>query len=152
MSRKRLTGALIIVLATLAGAFRDYLFVNLNYQIDALANHRRISYAHSDFRAAVAGLDAYTLTIVKWASAALFILAMLGAAILLSRVLFGDQRYRKPIVIATMTIAAVSLACHAMTAWSPAFEGVSIALSHAIQYPVPLLFIYAASLAPPARS
>ena len=151
MSRNRLIGALIILLATMVGAFRDFLFVNLNYQIDALANHRRISYAHSDFRAAVAGLDADTLTIMKWASAAGFILLMLGAAVLLSRVLFGDQRYRLPIIIATLTIAAVSLACHVASAWSPAFEGISIALSHAIQYPVPLLFIYAASLARPTH-
>lgn len=151
MSRNRLIGALIILLATLVGAFRDYLFVNLNYQIDALANHRRISYAHSDFRAAVAGLDAHTLTIVKWASAAGFILVMLGAAILLSRLLFGDQRYRFPIIVATITIAAVSLACHFMASWWPAFEGISIALSHAIQYPVPLLFIFAASLARPVH-
>ncbi len=151
MSRNRLIGARIIFAATLLGAFRDYLFVNLNYQIDALANHRKVSYAHSDFRAAVAGLDADALTVVKWGSAALFILVMLLAAILLSRVLIGDQRYRRPIVIATLAVAAVSLACHFMSAWSPALEGLSIALSHAIQYPVPLLFIYAASLARPAH-
>lgn len=151
MSRNRLIGALIILLAALVGAFRDYLFVNLNYQIDALVNHRKVSYAHSDFRAAVAGLDADALTIMKWGSAALFILVMLLAAILLSRVLFGDQRYRVPIVIATMTVAAVSLGCHVISAWWPALEGLSIALSHAVQYPVPLLFIYAASLARPAH-
>jgi len=135
----------IVALATALGAVREFLFVNLNYQIDSYAQGRTLSYAHSAFQKVVAGSGLDQLILLKWGLAALFVVLMLAAGIALSRVLFGDHRYRKPIVLGTLAIAVIALAFHGLAAWMPALEGVSIALSHALQYPVPLLFIYAAS-------
>ncbi|MEO8590087.1 MAG: hypothetical protein ABI432_11995 [Flavobacteriales bacterium] len=151
MRKRTVLGSVIIIAAVALGAVRDFLFVNLNYQIDAVEHRSPISYAHSLFRAAVAGLDLNALNVMKWGLAMLYILLMLTAGIALSRVLFGDHRYRRPLVIGTAAIALISLALHRLAVWNPALEGVSIALSHAIQYPVPLLFICAASWSRPAQ-
>lgn len=145
MSRRNGLSALIIALAVVLGALREFLFVNLNYQIDFLRHERPFSYAHSRFQAAVAGISHETLAALKWWLAALFIVLMLIAGITLARVLFGDHRYRLTIIIGTAAIAALALLCHALAVTLPALEGVSIALSHTIQYPVPLLFIHAGS-------
>lgn len=145
MRRRVALSILIIALAVALGALREFLFVNLNYQIDFLAYDRPFSYAHSNFQAAVSGLSSGTLANMKWGLAALFIVLMLIAGIALARVLFGDHRYRHAILVGTAVTALAALLCHGLASRMPALEGVSIALSHAIQYPVPLLFIYAAS-------
>ena len=147
MSQRNVLSVLIIALAVALGALREFLFINLNYHIDFLQHERPYSYAHSSFQAAVSGLSAETLSTLKWCLAGLFIGLMLLAGITLARVLFGDHRYRLPITFGTLVIALLALLCHGLAAGVPAMEGVSIALSHAIQYPVPLLFIYAASWA-----
>lgn len=145
MSRTNALGLLIVCVAVVLGAWREFLFVNLNYQIDFLQHERPFSYAHSRFQAAVAGMPHETLSALKWGLAGVFILLMLVAGIALARVLFGDHRYRMPITLGMLVIALLALLCHVLSGAVPALEGVSIALSHAIQYPVPLLFIYAGS-------
>ena len=139
-------GLLLLLVAILLGAAREFLFINLNYVIDFVANHREVSYAHSAFRALVNGWSLSSLVLLKWLLALVFIAVMLGLSIAMARVLFGDHRYRKIILIGFIAIGALALVFHLAAAGSPAWEGVSVKLLHALQYPVVLLFIWAAAL------
>ncbi|MGV3636651.1 MAG: hypothetical protein ACO1NQ_03290, partial [Flavobacteriales bacterium] len=113
--------------------------------IDHLANHRPYSYAHSSFTAAVQGLDLGQLVQLKWGLAALFVGVMLGLTVLMARLLFGDHRYRRVLVLGTGGLGALALVLHGLGRWHPAFDLVSVKLLHLLQYPAILLFLWAAS-------
>lgn len=138
--------ALVLILAVMLGAVREFFFLNLNYAIDHLANHRAYSYAHSAFQAMVEGMTLQQLVLVKWVSAGLFILAMLGITIRMARLLFYDHRYRSPIILLTVLIAVLALLLHFAGSWHPAFDLVSVKLLHLLQYPGILLFLWIASM------
>ena len=145
-------GLLLLLVATLLRAAREFLFINLNYMIDLEANHREVSYAHSAFRALVDGWSLSSLIMLKWGLAVLFIALMLALSIAMSRVLFGDHRYRRTIMFGFVAFGGLALLLHAAGANSPAWEGVSVKLLHALQYPVVLLFIWAAALLKPKNT
>lgn len=135
---------LIVAAAVGFGALREFLFLNLNYQLDAVARQRPISYAHSMFQGWVEGWDLDALLRLKWLLAMAFIVLMALAAVLLARVLFGDHRHRTAIVVGFALSSLVALALHALGTLHPAFPLVAIKVLHALQYPVVLLFIWAA--------
>ena len=139
--------ALVIILGAgvLLGALREFVFINLNYQIDFLRNHRLVSYAHSAFRRQVDGWDLGGLMRLKWVLACAFVLVMLGLCVALARLLFGDHRYTRPILIGFAGVGGLALLLHFLTPAVPAFNGVSVKLLHLLQYPVVLFFIWAAS-------
>jgi len=145
-------GLVLLLVAILLGAAREFLFINLNYVIDFAANHREVSYAHSAFRAVVDGWSLTSLVMLKWCLAIVFIALMLALSITMARVLFGDHWYRRTIMIGFIAIGALALLLHAAAARSPAWEGVSVKLLHALQYPVVLLFIWAAALLRPKNT
>lgn len=137
--------ALIIVAAAVAlGALREFLFLNLNYQLDAVARQRTISYAHSMFQAWVEGWDLDALLRLKWVLAIAFITLMATASVLLARVLFGDHRHRRNLLLGFALASLLALALHALGAVHPAFPLVALKVLHALQYPVVLLFLWAA--------
>ncbi len=149
----RRTGIVVIfAVAVLLGALREFLFLNLNYQLDFLANHRRVSYAHSLFRGWVAGMDHGQLLVLKWALALLFVLAMLVLAILLARLLFGDHRYRKAIITGFGAIGGTALLLYLVAPGRTVPGAIAVKLLHTLQYPVVLFFIWAGSLLRPGRS
>jgi len=147
---KRSAGIFAILIgAVVLGALREFLFLNLNYEIDHVENHRAVSYAHSMFRAAVDGFSLRTLLGLKWALAVFFIGLTLGLSILLARILFGDQRYRNLLVIGFLVIGAIAFLLHACASIHPAFELVSVKLLHMLQFPIVLFFLWAAALLQP---
>lgn len=144
---KRSAGIFAILIgAVVLGALREFLFLNLNYEIDHMENHRAVSYAHSMFRAAVDGFSLRTLLGLKWALAVFFIGLTLGLSILLARILFGDQRYRNLLVIGFLVIGAIAFLLHACASIHPAFDLVSVKLLHMLQFPIVLFFLWAAAL------
>ena len=136
---------LILVIAIVLGAIREFLFLNLNYAIDHLANHRTVSYAHSAFRAAVDGWSLDSLHRLKWVFSAAFIGANLLLSIGLARILFGDHRYRRVVLLAFVGIGAVALLLNGFASSLPGLGHVAVKLLHVLQYPVLLFFIWAAA-------
>ncbi|WKZ66651.1 MAG: hypothetical protein QY325_01710 [Flavobacteriales bacterium] len=145
MNRRDALSALWLALAVAAGAAREFFFVNLNYQLDYLVNRRDRNYAHSRFRRWAEGLDAGDLTAWKWLLAAAFVALTAALTVALARTRFGDHRYRTRILGAFAALAAFALACHLGAQAAPALRPVSIAVLHALQYPVPLLVVWALS-------
>ncbi|HQX98643.1 MAG TPA: hypothetical protein PLV08_02620 [Flavobacteriales bacterium] len=144
MSRKVLIGG-IVVIAIVLGALREFLFLNLNYAIDHLANHRTVSYAHSAFRAAIDGWSLGGLRSLKWIFSAFFIGTNLLLALGLSRILFGDHRYRKLLILAFLGIAAFAFVLNMLGRNIPGLGDVAVKLLHVLQYPVMLFFLWAAT-------
>jgi hypothetical protein len=141
----------LFALGVLLGALREFLFLNLNYQIDFAAHKRQVSYAHSMFRGWVEGMDLGALLLLKWVLALCFVAAMLLLALALARLLFGDHRYRPAILIAFGAIGGLALVLHLLGGHLPQARPMSVKLLHTLQYPVLLFFIWAASFLGRAR-
>jgi hypothetical protein len=144
MTRRSAALAFVVVLAIIAGALREFIFINLNYQLDFLANHRAVSYAHSMFQGWVRGMGLGQLVVLKWVMAALFTGLMLGLGLLLSRLLFGHHRNTLPLIVAYVAIGLLALFFHALSAGDDGWHVISVKLLHALQYPVVLVFIWGA--------
>ena len=129
----------LLLVGVLLGAAREFLFLNLNYQIDHKAHGRPFSYAHSLFQAWTAGMDLASLVRLKWVLAMVFIAAMWSLATIMARVMVGDHRYLR--LIAALFLSAAGLALVLHLTGMPALEAVSIKLLHALQYPVVLLVV-----------
>lgn len=136
---------LLVLFSIMLGGVREFIFVNLNYEIDHLANHRAFSYAHSAFSAAVKGWDLDGLVRLKWSFSGVFILLHLAVSVALGRVLFGDHRLRKPLLVGTTALCIAALVFFAANALHPAFGALAVKLLHMLQYPVALLFLLIAS-------
>jgi|JI10StandDraft_1071094.scaffolds.fasta_scaffold1082947_2 hypothetical protein len=145
MSRRNAGIGAILAVAILLGAAREFLFLNLNYAIDHLANQRTVSYAHSAFRAAVRELSLNDLVRLKWALTAVFIGIHLLLSILLARIVFGDHRYRNSLVIGFIALGLCAGLLKFASSGIPAMGDVAVKLLHVLQYPVILFFIWAAS-------
>lgn len=138
--------AVVLVSAILLGAVREFFFINLNYAIDHLQHHRAYSYAHTAFSAAVHGWSLKQLVVLKWAAGMVFTGAMLVLTIAMARVLFGDHRYRKALVVLTISIGSLAFVLHLGGSVHHAFDLVSVKLLHMLQYPGILLFLWVASM------
>jgi len=143
MAGRRVVIFSILICGILLGAAREFMFLNLNYQIDFVANNRANNYAHSLFQNWVIGASLFKLLFIKWVLAFAFAGSMCALSILLLHKLFGDHRYSKFVVIGFLIMGLIAIAFHFLSASVPAFEGVSIKLLHLIQYPVLLFFIWA---------
>lgn len=146
MSARRGLVLLLVLAGVALGALREFLFLNLNYQLDHVARHTAFSYAHSLFQGWVGGLDLRGLLVLKWGLACAFIAAMCGLTIGLARLCFGSYRHARAVLLATIAFAALALALHGLAHWVPALERVSVQVLHMLQYPVPLLFVLAVAL------
>ncbi|MBL7939128.1 MAG: hypothetical protein JNL43_07205 [Flavobacteriales bacterium] len=146
MTTRRTALTLLLLVAVATGAGREFVFLNLNYSIDHLANHRDVSYAHSVFRAAVEGCSLRALLTLKWAMALLFIGLMLGFSVLTARWLFGDHRYRSAITLGFLAVGFLALVMNLGAGFHPALGSISVKLLHLLQYPVILFFLWAAAL------
>jgi hypothetical protein len=152
MTRRRIGILLILAIAVALGAVRDFLLVNLNYQIDFVEHHRTVSYAHSLFRGWTEGLGLGALVRLKWALAVAMSASMLVLCIGMARLVFGDHRYRTALVIGFTSVGALALVLQALSAQLPPLYGVSVKLLHLLQYPVVLFLLWAAALLPGRRS
>lgn len=145
MSRRTLVILFCAAASLGLGALREFLFLNLNYQIDHVARHTPFSYAHSAFRAWVDGWPLGRLVLLKWVLAAAFMGAMLVLSLWLARVLFAPRRIDRTILLVFGVIAVSALVLHGLAHWWPPVETVSVKLLHLLQYPVVLFFLWAAS-------
>lgn len=136
---------LIISAGVAVGAVRDFLTVNLNYQLQAVSQGWTISYAHSLFQGWVDGWDVPALLRLKWALAIVFVSLMAAGAVLLARILWGDHRYRRPILLAFAVLALLALLLHLLAALHPGFGLVGVKVLHSLQYPMVLVLLWAAS-------
>lgn len=145
MSRRTAGMLVILAIAVLLGALREFLFINLNYQIDFLGHQREYSYAHSKFQVFVQGMELKDLVLFKWSLAGLYVLVMLLLGILLSRLLYGDHRHARSLVIGYTALALLALLFHAISNGADGWYNISVKLLHALQYPIILVFIWAGS-------
>src|SRR5690606_13036904 len=113
---------------------------------DFLAHERSVSYAHSKFRAVVQGMDLTDLLLAKWMLSIGFAAVMLVLAIVLARLLFGDGRYDRLLVIGYVLIGTGALVAHLLAGEHGGFRAIAVKLLHALQYPVVLLFIWAGAM------
>lgn len=142
---RRTETALVLTAAVVYGSWREFAFINLNYQIDHVAHHTPFSYAHSMVQGWTRGMDVQTLLAIKWGLAFLSMAVMAGLCVVLARILFGTWRHLRYILLGFGGFALLSLAMHFLARWAPPFELVSVRLSHMLQYPVPLLFLLIAA-------
>jgi len=146
MNHRRVLIGMTLLIAVVAGAAREFLFINLNYEIDRVQHHRDVFYAHSLFRSWVHGFDLRGLLALKWAFALAFIGLMLALSVVLARTLFGGTRYRKAIIIGFLAIGLLAFGLHLLSGHLPPLEGISTKLLHLLQYPVFLFFLWASAL------
>lgn len=145
----RRTQLVLLMLAAVAlGAAREFLFLNLNYQIDAVANHRAVSFAHSIFRSWTAGWGLDALLRLKWLLALLFVALTLALSITCARIVFGDHRYRIALFGGFALVGMMALVMHLLANAVPPLHAVSVKLLHLMQYPVVLFVIWAAAMLP----
>ncbi len=145
---RRLETALVLVAAVAFGSWREFAFINLNYQIDHVGNHTRFSYAHSLVQGWTRGMDLHDLLVLKWSLAFVSMAVMAAMTVVLVRIQFGTWRHARAILLGFLGFALLSLALHFLSRWAPPFELVSVRVSHMLQYPVPLLFVLTAALVP----
>jgi len=143
MAGRRFVIFSILICGVLLGAAREFMFLNLNYQIDFVANDRMDNYAHSMFQSWVVGSNLSSLIFLKWGLAFAFAGSMCILSMLLLHKLFGDHRYAKYTVIGFILLGLIATMFHFLALTVPAFEGVSIKLLHLIQYPALLFFVWA---------
>lgn len=145
---RRAEVALIFLAGILYGSWREFTFINLNYQIDHVARDTPFSYAHSMVRGWIGDWGLSALLALKWSLAFLSMGVICGLCIVLARVLWGHWRQAKWIAAGFAAFALFSLLMHFLARQVPALEEVAIGLSHMLQYPVPLVFVLIASLLP----
>ena len=145
---RRAAMAGILLAGVALGALREFLFINLNYQIDHLARHTRFSYAHSQFIRWTAGMELPALIRMKWILGAGFTAVIMGLCILLARLVFGHWRQAIAIVWGFACFSILALVLHFAARWAAPLETISMHVSHMLQYPVALLFVLMAGWLP----
>lgn len=145
-SHRNLLVVLLLLGGLAVGALREFLFINLNFQIQHVRYSTPYSYAHSLFRGWVQGWDLADLVRLKWVLAVALSTAMLGLCIALAKVLFGSHTYRKALVIGYGLAGALAVLLHLAGGLVPQLGSISVKLLHALQYPVMLFLVWAAWL------
>ena len=141
----RWLGAGAILAGSIAlGAIREFLFLNLNYQIDHVERGTPYSYAHSLFQGWTKDLDLEALVLLKWSLSLAFIATLAAAAVGTARLLYPEKRYGVPILIGTVTMAFLAFGLHLGGSWLPPLGSVGVKVLHALQYPVVLLLLWVA--------
>ncbi len=141
--RKRWVRIFLLLAAGIAlGSLHEFLFVNVNYQIDHVARATPFSYAHSTFQGWVAGWGARSLLLLKWTMAVGFIVAMWALCMLLLR-LYGAQRRLFAWVSGLfLLVPTLALLLHLLAYRVPLAEEASVNLLHAAQNPIVLVFLW----------
>ncbi|MEO8069314.1 MAG: hypothetical protein ABI599_16570 [Flavobacteriales bacterium] len=139
------TLAIIVLLGTAValGALREFLFLNLNYQLDHVQRATEFSYAHSIFQGWTQGWSLGRLIAFKWSLAVGYVVVMTCLGVLMARLLFGHMRYARPMVLAVVAVAACALLLNFLSGWLPPLADVSVKLLHMLQYPIVMLVLLA---------
>jgi hypothetical protein len=140
---RRVAVITILIVAIGLGAAREYLFINLNYQIDHVGRATEFSYADSDFKAWTSGWSIRQLEMLKWAMALGYIVVMTLLAIGMARFQYGTTRYASTIALSVVLVSCLALALHLFSGWLPPLADVGVKLLHMLQYPVVLVVLLA---------
>ena len=138
----------IVALAAALATVRDFLFVNLNSELHFRQHRKALNYAHSQFKAWAQAWSTTELCSLKWVLAFCFIGFNLLLAIALARVRFGDHRYRMAVILGFVLLGAAAFSAQLVSPYLTGFGTLATKLLHALQYPVLLLVIWAASWIP----
>lgn len=144
MKRKILVGAVLLV-AILLAERREFLFINLNYQIDHVSRSTPFSYAHSAFRSFVEGWSLSALTTFKWALSGTYVVINAVLAVALAQLLHGHWRYTRPILLIVAGVCVAAFGFHALGTLVPGGADIGVKLLHMVQYPVVLLVLLASA-------
>lgn len=143
MNRRSGLSIVLLTVSIAVGALREFLFVNLNYQLDFLSNRREQSYAHSSFQRWAQRFDVADLAAAKWLLAFGFIAITLALTLALARIRLGSGRLNKAIIIAFLIIGGLALVFHLASGTVVFLYPISVQLLHALQYPVLLIVVWA---------
>lgn len=143
MSRAGWRAWAILGAAVASGALRDFLFVNINYQVDHVRRATAFSYAHSAFQKATAGWDTGALNALKWGLSLAFMVCMWAACLGLSRAFRRLELLWGPITSGFTGAALLSVLLHFLARYVPGAEEASVNLAHAIQYPLVPAMLFA---------
>lgn len=149
MSRRNAWSALLLVTGIALGALREFLFVNLNYQLDHLQRGTPYSYAHSAFQQWSAGFAASDLAALKWGLSAGLVLVNLALTMAMGRVRFGPRWPWRMAGALFLSVAGIAAALFALSKAHPWLYAVAVQLAHAVQYPLPMALLWLLSLAKP---
>jgi hypothetical protein len=139
--------AALLGLAIALGSLREFVFINLNYQVSAAGGQTPWSYAHSAVQRALEGWSVPALLRLKWLLAVAFILAMGTLTFATGRLLFGS-RLDRVILLGYGLIALLALLLHVAAHWLPFTASAGVKLLHLLQYPMPIAMLVVARFLP----
>ncbi|MBK7947120.1 MAG: hypothetical protein IPJ85_18250 [Flavobacteriales bacterium] len=146
MNRRTVLSLCLLAIAGALGLGREFLFVNLNYQIDHLIRGTPYSYAHSAFQHWAQPCSADQLGTMKWVLSAAFATLNLALAIGMCRIHQPLRRLTAIVTAIFVVIAVFSVGLHLLSGDHGWMHAASVQLAHAIQYPIPVLILWALSL------
>ena len=100
--------AVVVIALVLIGAFRDFLFVNINFQLHYMWANLTTNKTHSFF----SFLNDYTyweIYYAKFALTGIFALIYLALTLLLLKLIFNQRRYAKITIILFAVMIGISL-------------------------------------------
>lgn len=143
--------AVLLLLGVALGSLREFVFINLNYQVAHAAGQIPWSYAHSAVQRLLAGWPPGDLLRLKWALALAFVALMGTLTFLTARLLFG-RRLDRTVVGGYMAIGALALLLHLLGGRLPFTASAGVKLLHLLQYPMPMLVLVVARFMPGERA
>ncbi|MBL8002770.1 MAG: hypothetical protein JNL05_12505 [Flavobacteriales bacterium] len=143
--------ALLLCLGVALGSLREFVFINLNYQVAHAAGQTPWSYAHSAMQRLLVGWSLGDLLRLKWAMALCFVALMGSLTFLTARLLFG-RRLDRTVVAGYLAIGTLSLLLHLLGGRLPFTASAGVKLLHLLQYPMPLLVLVVARFMPGERA
>lgn len=150
MSRRTAFSLLLLAIGFALGALREFLFVNVNYQLDHLLRGTPYSFAHSAFQRWAHDWETSSLETLKWSLTAAFMLANLLLTVAMCRLRFGPGGPVRVVVGLFVAVALLSVSLFLFADAAPWIYPVALQLAHALQYPVPMLILWVLSLGAPA--
>ncbi len=139
--------AVLVGLGIGLGSLREFVFINLNYELSHAAGQTPWSYAHSAVQRALEGWSLPALLRLKWTLALGFVLAMGALTFLMGRLLYG-HRLDRTIVVGFAGIGTLALVLHGLSGWLPFTASAGVKLLHILQYPMPLVLLGVARFLP----
>lgn len=146
-TRSWLGVAVLLGLGIALGSLREFVFINLNYELSAVGGQTPWSYAHSAVQRALEGWSMPALLRLKWALALTFVAAMGTLTFVAGRILYG-RRLDRVIGLGYGLIALLALLLHVAAHWLPFTASAGVKLLHLLQYPMPIAMLVVARFLP----
>jgi len=139
--------AALLGLGIALGSLREFVFINLNYELSAASGQTPWSYAHSAVQRALEGWTVPQMLRLKWVLAMAFVATMGTLTFATGRLLFG-RRLDRVIGLGYGLIALLALLLHVAAHWLPFTASAGVKLLHLLQYPMPIVVLVVARFLP----